>query len=174
MLRGPIIADDAIDHLFQSSTERVGSGIPPCRPSQGSNWPRCLRPVGSYTSTVSCKRSRSMICPSAVFHRLTWTLDAAEYSAAHIHEAPVWIVPYLPGEAPSRTAGSSIYPAVQNMLLAARALDLGATGSAEGSVRARADGAGCRARNPPEALLSSYRLRSRQRRSHSSYGSTPR
>jgi nitroreductase len=28
---------------------------------------------------------------------------------------------------PSRTAGSSIYPAVQNMLLAARALGLGAT-----------------------------------------------
>jgi nitroreductase len=55
------------------------------------------------------------------------TLDAAEHLAAHIHEAPVWIVPCLRGEAPSRTAGSSIYPAVQNMLLAARALGLGAT-----------------------------------------------
>ena len=54
-------------------------------------------------------------------------LDAAEYLAAHIHEAPVWIVPCLEGGNPTRTSGSSIYPAVQNMLLAARALGLGAT-----------------------------------------------
>jgi nitroreductase len=54
-------------------------------------------------------------------------LDAAEYLAAHIHEAPVWIVPCLEGGTPTRTSGSSIYPAVQNILLAARALGLGAT-----------------------------------------------
>ena len=54
-------------------------------------------------------------------------LEAAEYLAAHIHEAPVWIVPCLEGGTPTRTSGSSIYPAVQNMLLAARALGLGAT-----------------------------------------------
>ena len=54
-------------------------------------------------------------------------LDAAEYLAAHIHEAPVWIVPCLEGGTSTRTSGSSIYPAVQNMLLAARALGLGAT-----------------------------------------------
>ena len=54
-------------------------------------------------------------------------LAAAEYLAAHIYEAPVWIVPCLEGEAPMRWSGSSIYPAVQNMLLAARALGLGAT-----------------------------------------------
>src|SRR5216684_3348078 len=54
-------------------------------------------------------------------------LDAAEYQAAHIHEAPVWIVPCLEGGRPTRTSGSSIYPAIQNMLLAARALGLGAT-----------------------------------------------
>jgi nitroreductase len=54
-------------------------------------------------------------------------LATAEYLAAHIHEAPVWIVPCLEGANPTRTSGSSIYPAVQNMLLAARALGLGAT-----------------------------------------------
>jgi nitroreductase len=54
-------------------------------------------------------------------------LDAAEYLAAHIHEASVWIVLCLQGGMPIRTSGSSIYPAVQNMLLAARALGLGAT-----------------------------------------------
>ena len=35
-------------------------------------------------------------------------LDAAEYLAAHIHEAPVWIVPCLEGGRPTRTSGSSI------------------------------------------------------------------
>ena len=54
-------------------------------------------------------------------------LDVAQYLADQIHEAPVWIVPCLAGAYPFRTAGSSIYPAVQNILLAARALGLGAT-----------------------------------------------
>jgi hypothetical protein len=39
----------------------------------------------------------------------------------------VWIIPCLEGGTPTRWSGSSIYPAVQNMLLAARALGLGAT-----------------------------------------------
>jgi nitroreductase len=53
-------------------------------------------------------------------------LSAAEHLADHIHEAPVWIVPCLAG--PRQTgSGASIFPAVQNMLLAARALGLGAT-----------------------------------------------
>jgi hypothetical protein len=39
--------------------------------------------------------------------------------SAHIHKAPVWIVSWLEGRTPTRTSGSSIYPAVQNMLLAA-------------------------------------------------------
>ena len=54
---------------------------------------------------------------------------AAEYLTDHYHEAPVWIVACLDhgGDTPNRAAGASIYPAVQNMLLAARALGLGAT-----------------------------------------------
>lgn len=51
-------------------------------------------------------------------------LAAAEHLADHIHAAPVWIVPCLAGP---RGSGASIFPAVQNMLLAARALGLGAT-----------------------------------------------
>jgi nitroreductase len=54
-------------------------------------------------------------------------LAAAQYLADHFHEAPVWIVPCAPLGARPRTSGASIYPAVQNMLLAARALGLGAT-----------------------------------------------
>jgi nitroreductase len=52
---------------------------------------------------------------------------AAEPLAHDVHEAAVWIVPCLQGEAPTRTVGSSIYSAVQDMLLAARGLGLGAT-----------------------------------------------
>jgi nitroreductase len=54
---------------------------------------------------------------------------AAEYLTEHFHEAPVWIVACLEHgkEKPNRQAGASIYPAVQNMLLACRALGLGAT-----------------------------------------------
>lgn len=55
--------------------------------------------------------------------------DAVTYLTEHFHEAPVWIVACLEvGEGtPTRSSGASIYPAVQNMLLAARALGLGAT-----------------------------------------------
>src|SRR6267142_3023237 len=53
---------------------------------------------------------------------------AVEYLTDHYHEAPVWIVACLEdGPNPNRGAGASIYPAVQNMLLAARALGLGTT-----------------------------------------------
>ena len=59
---------------------------------------------------------------------------AVEYLTDHFHEAPVWIVACLLGATgrvgsgpAARTSGASIYPAVQNMLLAARALGLGAT-----------------------------------------------
>jgi len=55
---------------------------------------------------------------------------AAEYLTDHFHEAPVWIVPCQQSDGlrmANRQSGASIYPAVQNMLLAARALGLGAT-----------------------------------------------
>ena len=53
---------------------------------------------------------------------------AVKYLTDHFHEAPVWIVACLEeARPPERWSGASIYPAVQNMLLAARALGLGAT-----------------------------------------------
>jgi nitroreductase len=53
---------------------------------------------------------------------------AVEYLTEHYHEAPVWIVACLEdGPNPGRSAGASVYPAVQNMLLAIRALGLGST-----------------------------------------------
>ncbi|MBT5665307.1 MAG: nitroreductase family protein [Rhodospirillaceae bacterium] len=54
---------------------------------------------------------------------------AVEYLTDHYHEAPIWIVPCIDHgtDKPNRSSGASIYPAVQNMLLAARALGLGST-----------------------------------------------
>src|SRR5260221_5739856 len=53
---------------------------------------------------------------------------AVSYLTDHFAEAPVWIVACLEdGPTPNRMASASIYPAVQNMLLAARALGLGTT-----------------------------------------------
>ena len=54
--------------------------------------------------------------------------SAVEYLTEHYHEAPVWIVACMEdGPNPGRSAGASIYPAVQNMILAIRALGLGTT-----------------------------------------------
>jgi len=55
-------------------------------------------------------------------------LAARDHLTEHFHEAPVLIVCCLHGDSGSGVgAGASIYPAVQNMLLAARALGMGAT-----------------------------------------------
>jgi nitroreductase len=64
--------------------------------------------------------------PGTSPERFSRMLAAAEHLADHIHEAPVWIVPCLKGPR-QPGSGASIFPAVQNMLLAARALGLGAT-----------------------------------------------
>ncbi len=53
--------------------------------------------------------------------------SAVEYLTDHFAEAPVWIVACLEEATPGRASGASIYPAVQNMLLAIRALGLGST-----------------------------------------------
>ncbi|KUL22274.1 nitroreductase family protein [Actinoplanes awajinensis] len=54
---------------------------------------------------------------------------AADHLANHFEEAPVWIVPVLLGAAKSSNPrlGSSIYGAVQQLMLAARAHGLGST-----------------------------------------------
>lgn len=54
-------------------------------------------------------------------------LKSTTYLANHLHEVPVIILAcaLMGGPARDITAGSSIYPAVQNLMLAARALGLG-------------------------------------------------
>jgi nitroreductase len=81
----------------------------------------------AWDEVVSPRYRAGDPAPGTSPERFTRMLDAAQYLADHIHDAPVWIVPCMQGASPTHTAGSSIYPAVQNMLLAARALGLGAT-----------------------------------------------
>jgi nitroreductase len=112
-----------------------------CAPSGGNmqRWrflvvrdPQVRQTVGAYykrtwDEVVSPRYRSGTPAPGTSSERFARMLEAAQYLADHIHEAPVWIVPCMEGASPTRTAGSSIYPAVQNMLLAARALGLGAT-----------------------------------------------
>ncbi len=67
--------------------------------------------------------------PGVTKERYVRQHKAVEYLTEHFHEAPVWIVACIEHDAemPARIAGAAIYPAVQNMLLAARALGLGST-----------------------------------------------
>jgi nitroreductase len=51
---------------------------------------------------------------------------SAEHLANHLHEAPVWVMPVQRNARESRMGGSSVYGAVQNLMLAARAHGIGA------------------------------------------------
>jgi nitroreductase len=128
--------DPVLNELIRKILE---AGV--CAPSGGNmqRWrflvvrdPQIKLTVGAYykrawDEQVAPRYRAGEPAPGMSRERFLRLLDAAEYLAAHIHEAPVWIVPCLEGGTPTRTSGSSIYPAVQNMLLAARALGLGAT-----------------------------------------------
>ena len=82
----------------------------------------------AFDEVVGPRYASSAPPPGVTKERYARQHRAVEYLTEHFHEAPVWIVACLEdGPAPSRWAGASIYPAVQNMLLAARALGLGST-----------------------------------------------
>ena len=79
-------------------------------------------------TTRAMRRLKPDPVPGSDPARFARQAAAVEYFTPHFHEAPVWIVACLEdGPNPTRSAGASIYPAVQNMLLAARALGLGST-----------------------------------------------
>jgi len=83
----------------------------------------------AFDEVVGPRYKNSTPPPGVTRERYDRQHAAVEYLTDHFHEAPVWIVACLDeGTAtPTRGSGASIYPAVQNMLLAARALGLGAT-----------------------------------------------
>ena len=59
--------------------------------------------------------------------RMGKVYTSAEYLAHHLAEAPLFIIATVRGDGSNPLAGASIYPAVQNLMLAARALGLGTT-----------------------------------------------
>jgi nitroreductase len=82
----------------------------------------------AFDEVVGPRYATSAPPPGVTPERYKRQHAAVEYLTEHYHEAPVWIVACIEDKAPpNRWAGSSIYPAVQNMLLAARALGLGST-----------------------------------------------
>ena len=82
----------------------------------------------AYDEVIGPRYSSSAPPPGSDKQRYDRQHAAVEYLTEHYHEAPVWIVACLEdGPSPDRMAGASIYPAVQNMILATRALGLGTT-----------------------------------------------
>jgi nitroreductase len=83
----------------------------------------------AYDELIGPRYASSAPPPGVTAEKYRRQHAAVEYLTEHFHEAPVWIVACIDeGSAkPTRWSGASIYPAVQNMLLAARALGLGTT-----------------------------------------------
>jgi len=84
----------------------------------------------AFDEVVGPRYAASAPPPGITAERYQRQHQAVEYLTDHYHEAPVWIVACIEatgGTPPTRWEGASIYPAVQNMLLAARALGLGST-----------------------------------------------
>jgi nitroreductase len=83
----------------------------------------------AFDEVVGPRYANSPPPPGVTAEKYARQHHAVEYLTEHFHEAPVWIVACLDEgkNTPTRTSGASIYPAVQNMLLAARALGLGST-----------------------------------------------
>lgn len=82
----------------------------------------------AFDAIISPRYAASAPPPGVTAERYQRQHAAVRHLTEHYHEAPVWIVACLEDDAaPSRWTGASIYPAVQNMLLAARALGLGST-----------------------------------------------
>lgn len=82
----------------------------------------------AFEEVISPMYATSTPPPGVTPQRYAAQHRAVEHLTDHFADAPVWIVACLEEVAkPGRGSGASIYPAVQNMLLAARALGLGST-----------------------------------------------
>nr|WP_294508481.1 nitroreductase family protein [uncultured Rhodopila sp.] len=82
----------------------------------------------AFDEVIGPRYATSAPPPGVTAEKYSRQHGAVAYLTEHFHAAPVWIVACLKdGANPARGAGASIYPAVQNMLLAIRALGLGST-----------------------------------------------
>jgi len=120
----------------------INAGL--CAPSGGDmqNWRFIVVKDPEIKRQIQIRYKRALDTAMAHFHaapipgktdaQKQRRLSAVEYLTEHFHETPVLIVACLiEGNATQagieKAAAASIYPAVQNMLLAARGLGLGAT-----------------------------------------------
>ncbi len=133
-LKSDPVPDALIDEILQAGV---------CAPSGGNrqNWgfivvrdPEIKRQIQvfykrAFDELIGPIYAQSEPPPGMTREKFRRQHVAVEYLTDHFHEAPVWIVACLDSgeDRPHRASGASIYPAVQNMLLAARALGLGAT-----------------------------------------------
>ena len=90
------------------------------------------------------------------------SLERGTYLSDHLHEVPAIIIPcgYLLAVNTGIASGSSIYPAIQNLMLAARALGLGTVLTTlhrhnEGAVRELLGIPARSTRRPPGAVSAS-------------------
>ena len=82
----------------------------------------------AYDEIIGPRYSSATPPPGVSPERFKRQQDAVAYLTHHFAEAPVWIVACLEdGASPGPSAGASVYPAVQNMVLACRAVGLGTT-----------------------------------------------
>jgi nitroreductase len=133
-LKPDAVPDALIHHLLQAATAAPSAG-------NRQRWrflvikdPQIKQQVQRYYKKafdeVVAPRYRASAPPPGTTHaQYDRQLGAVRYLTEHFHEAPVWIVACIDEaeQIPTRWSGASIYPAVQNILLAARALGLGAT-----------------------------------------------
>jgi nitroreductase len=82
-----------------------------------------------WDAAYGSRREQILAAPPGAAPMSRTSFLAAEHLAGHLAEAPVWIFPVLLGAARSQNPrlGSSIYGAVQQLTLAARAYGIGAT-----------------------------------------------
>ena len=94
----------------------------------------------AVTSYIAPESSRPQVLPHQDAEKRKRMIDAVLWQAEHLHEVPVLIVACYEFESDIQndtevaSAGGSIWPAVQNLLLAARALNLGAAPTTLGLV----------------------------------------
>src|SRR5246127_3093406 len=69
----------------------------------------------AFDETVGPRYLTSAPPAAQAFDRSRRTRAANEYLTDHYHEAPVWIVACLEGASPTRSAGSSVYSAGQEL-----------------------------------------------------------
>jgi nitroreductase len=135
-LKSDPVPDELIEQIL-----RAGQAAPNASNSQSWGFlvvknPEVKAQVQKYyqkafneVSSKHYNESLDALPPGAERDKLVRQIDAVTYLTEHFHEVPVWIVPCLKvgPRGPIGISGASVYPAVQNMLLAARALGLGST-----------------------------------------------